>query len=268
MKQVGQKKYRMLISDTDVPCIYEIDENSNVIRTISDVKICFSLFRDGLGNIVCPNYDCNGGSVISIASDGTKREIFSADGEIFSCHVQENGNIVIGDLAASRIVEIDCLGKILKEIEVDYHGIQHECMRMVRKTEDGYFLVQPGTSSIIHFDLDGNEVKRFATRPDAFGVAPLSSGELYYTCMAGIFKLDKDGREIWSFTDADAEGINIRWILDITLTDEGNLLVCNWMGHGHLDEGVHFFEITPDKDTVWQLDCKGEFKTPGAFFIY
>jgi hypothetical protein len=179
-----------------------------------------------------------------------------------------DGNIVIGDLASSRIVEIDQSGKIVKEIKIDYTGPQHECMRMVRKTEEGYFAVQPGTSSIICFDLEGKEVKKFATRPDAFGVVPLPSGELYYTCMAGIFKLDKDGTEVWSFTDVDAEGMNIRWILDITLTDEGNLLVCNWMGHGHIDEGVHFFEITPDKKVVWQLDCKGEFKTPGAFFIY
>ena len=41
----------------------------------------------------------------------------------------------------------------------------------------------------------------------------------------------------------------------------GNTIFCNYLGHGHLGEQSHFFEMTPDKKVVWAFADHEHFKT-------
>ena len=40
----------------------------------------------------------------------------------------------------------------------------------------------------------------------------------------------------------------------------GNTIFCNYLGHGHLGEQSHFFELTPDKKIVWEFADHVNFK--------
>jgi hypothetical protein len=33
----------------------------------------------------------------------------------------------------------------------------------------------------------------------------------------------------------------------------GNTILCNWLGHGHIGEQADVVEITPDKKIVWEF---------------
>ena len=41
----------------------------------------------------------------------------------------------------------------------------------------------------------------------------------------------------------------------------GNTIFCNYLGHGHVGEQPHFFEITRDKQVVWEFSDHTHFKT-------
>ena len=41
----------------------------------------------------------------------------------------------------------------------------------------------------------------------------------------------------------------------------GNTVVCNWGGHGHIGEQPQIFEVTRDKKVVWELFDYENFKT-------
>lgn len=92
----------------------------------------------------------------------------------------------------------------------------------------------------------------------------LPDGNIVYSCMSGAYELNENGEEVWSLTDADVPGINIRWLLGIQLLSNGNLVFTNWMGHGHFDEGVHFFEVDRQKNIVWSLDSRGTLDMPSV----
>ncbi|MBL7134158.1 MAG: hypothetical protein ISS78_08675 [Phycisphaerae bacterium] len=41
----------------------------------------------------------------------------------------------------------------------------------------------------------------------------------------------------------------------------GNTVVANWGGHGHIGKQPHLFEVTRDKKVVWQVFDNALFKT-------
>ena len=130
-----------------------------------------------------------------------------------------------------------------------------------------YYAVSPGAKSIFCFAKDGTLLKTYRTHADAFGMVIRPNGNLVYACMSGAYELDTDGNEVWSLTANDVPDINIRWLLGVQLLKNGNLVFSNWMGHGHRDEGIHFFEVNKDKQVVWTFDGRGLLKEPAAVQI-
>jgi hypothetical protein len=41
----------------------------------------------------------------------------------------------------------------------------------------------------------------------------------------------------------------------------GNILLCNYLGHGHIGKNPHLYEVTRDKQLVWSYADHGLFKT-------
>ena len=48
---------------------------------------------------------------------------------------------------------------------------------------------------------------------------------------------------------------------DCWVLPNGNTIFCNYLGHGHIGEQPYFFEITRDKQVVWQFADHAHFKT-------
>lgn len=268
MKKSAQYSHCFVCSDTATGKIVWIDHNGDVVKEMADTGICFDIWAMPDGKFLYNHYGSVKGDGFTILNeDGSTYMQYQTQHEIFCCQPLENSNILVGEVGQKRLVEVDQKGKIVLEIPVPYDGVQHECMRMVRKINDFYLVVQPGLNKIRKLSKTGEIIKEYNIRSDAFGVVCKPNGNLIYTCMSGAYELDEDGKEIWSLEDNDVPGINIRWLLGIQLLKNGNMVFSNWMGHGHRDEGIHFFEVTYNKEVVWKYDGRGVLLEPATLQI-
>ena len=268
MKIAGTVKHRLICSDPATGKILWINEDGGIDRVLENIKGCFDLWILPTGQLLYPHFGKNtfdGYTVLN--QDGSVARTYETQHEIFGVQPLSNGNILVGELGQKRMVEVDPSGNIVKEIPIEYEGKQHECLRSVRKTKDAYFAVLPGTNEVRRYALDGSLQKSFSIRHDAFGVIAKENGGILYTCMEGAFELDADGIEIWSLTDADIPEMNIRWLLGVQQLKNGNYVFSNWMGHGHRDEGIQFFEVNREKQVVWSLDGRGTLLEPATLQI-
>ena len=268
MKITGTQKHRLVCSDSAAGKILWINENGEIFRTLENIQNCFDLWVLPTGELLYPHFGKKTFAGYTVLKeDGSVARTYETQHEVFGVQPLPGGNVLVGELGQKRMVEVAPDGSIVKEIPIEYEGKQHECMRMVRKTKDAYFVVLPGTNEVRRYGLDGKLQKSFAIRPDAFGVIVLEIGGILYTCMEGAFELDANGMETWSLTDADIPEMNIRWLLGVQRLKNGNYVFSNWMGHNHRDEGIQFFEVNREKQVVWSLDGRGTLLEPNTLQI-
>ena len=252
----GLQRHELICTDSGCGKIFWMDKDGNITRELVVGAACYDVWALPNGNVLYPFFSDKDSGVRIVTPEGKELFSYHTTGEVFGCQPLENGNILTGELIQKRLCEVNTNGEIVKEIPVIYEGTPHEAMRMPRKVKDGYLLVQPGLCKIAKYDPDGNFVRYYDTYHDTFGVVQRDNGNLIYTYMDGMVELDPSGREIWHLRDEDVPGMNIRWLLGLQLLHNGNIVVTNWMGHGHNEEGIPFFEVTPDKKVVWYCDCR------------
>lgn len=269
IKISGSKKHSFVCVDTEAQKIVWVDENGAITKEMSGILACFDVWVLPDGRLLYPHFGNTpaGEGFTILNTDGTIATRYQTQHEVFCCQPLPDGNVLVGELGQKRMVEVNPKGEVVKEIAIPYEGNQHECMRMVRKTATSYLVVQPGLNLIRRLSFAGEVLKEYAIHPDAFGVVELPNGHLVYTCMSGAYELDNEGNEVWSLTDADVPEMNIRWLLGIQLLANGNYVLSNWMGHGHQDEGIHFFEVNREKQVVWSCDSRGTLLQPATLQI-
>lgn len=268
MKITGEIRHRFVCSDTAARKLLWINECGEIERTLDGIRGCFDVWGLPDGSVLYSHFGTDMPSGFTVRGvDGTVLRSYTTEHEVFGIQPLKDGNVLVGELGQKRMVEVAPDGKIVKEIPIEYDGKQHECMRMVRKTENAYFAVMPGANQVRRYSLQGKLDKCFSIRPDAFGVIALNNGGIAYTCMQGAFELDADGNEVWSLTDTDVPEMNIRWLLGIERLQNGNYVFSNWMGHRHRDEGIHFFEVDRSKHVVWSFDGRGTLLEPATLQI-
>lgn len=264
----GTQRHSFICTDSWTGFIYRVDKDGNITESTKTVGACFDLWELPDGKLLYPHYFSGTDGVSIFDRDSNLTYRYETTGEIFSCQPLDNGNILVGELIPKRLTEVSPSGEIVKEIPIKYDEENaHECMRMVRKTKDSYFIVQPGLKEILKLDLDGKEVFRYKTEHDTFGVVQKPDGNIVYTYMDGIVELDTNGNEVWHLRDGDLPGINLCWALGIQLLKNGNLVITNWLGHGHNGEGIMFFELDKDLNVVWTCDAREEMINPACLQI-
>lgn len=261
----GEAGHSLVCSDTEKNKLVFIDKDGVIINEIENVPGVFDLWALPDGDILyAQNSGLETAGVYRVDRSGNVVTRYLTEKELFSCQPLENGNILLGLLGEPQLLEITSDGEIFASLEIPYQGLPHEGMRMARKIGDAYYIVQPGINKIRKISNDGVIIKEFNIHPDAFGLVVLPDGNIVYTCMSGAYILNEQGEEIWSLTAADIPEINIRWLLGVQLLSNGNFVFTNWMGHGHFDEGVHFFEVDQEKHIVWTLDSRGTLGMPSV----
>jgi outer membrane protein assembly factor BamB len=91
----------------------------------------------------------------------------------------------------------------------------------------------------------------------------LKSGNWLVTCGDGhqVVELNAKGDIVWSVQENDLPDNPLRLMAGIQRLPNGNLLLCNYLGHGHIGKNPHLYEVTPDKQLVWSYADHGLFKT-------
>ena len=186
--------------------------------------------------------------------------------EVHACQPLPDGRVLVVECGTSRIVEVDRAGKIAKEIKLTPPPARvgmHDQYRGVRKTQAGHYLVcRKGEHLVEELDAEGKSIRQIKVPGDVHEVVPLADGHLLITCGDGhkVIELDASEKVVWELNENDLPGQTLRLMAGCQRLPNGNTVFCNYLGHGHLGEQAHVFEITRDKKVVWQFADHKQFK--------
>lgn len=185
--------------------------------------------------------------------------------EVYTCQRLPNGDTMIGELKQCRLIEVGRDGKIKKAVTVPTPpGDQHLRFRNARKLANGHYLV-PCTGEGVVKELDGKGavVWSFTAPGNPFCAVRLANGNTLIACGDGhqLIEVNKAGKTVWSIGENELPGIPLRFVAGVQRLPNGNTIVCNWLGHGFIGNGVHLFEVTRAKKVLWTNADHAAFQT-------
>jgi hypothetical protein len=187
--------------------------------------------------------------------------------EVHACQPLPDGRVLLVENGPCRIIEVGRDGKIAKEIQLAPPPATvslHDQFRGTRKTKDGHYLVsRKGEHKIEELDADGKSLREIPVPGDVHEALLLPDGHLLVACGDGhrIVELDAGLKVVWELTENEVPGNPLRLMAGVQRLPNGNTIFCNYLGHGHLGEQPHCFEITRDKKVVWEFADHIHFKT-------
>ena len=212
---------------------------------------------------------CHAGGAIELTADRQIAWEYKAGEktEVHACQPLPDGRVLIVENGPCRIIEVDRAGRITKEIKLTPPPANvkvHDQFRGTRKTKDGHYLIsRKGEHKVEELDSDGKSLRIFPVPGDVHEALLLPDGHLLIACGDGhkIQELGADLQVVWELNENDVPGNPLRLMAGVQRLPNGNTIFCNYLGHGHLGEQPHFFEITRDKKVVWSFADHAHFKT-------
>ena len=190
-----------------------------------------------------------------------------ADTEVHACQPLPDGRVLLVENGPCRLIEVDRAGRIAKEIKLTPPPAtvsRHDQFRGVRRTGAGHYLVcRKGEHQVEELDADGRRLRTIPVPGDVHDALLLPDGHLLVTCGDGhkVVELDAALKVVWELGENDVPGNPLRLMAGLQRLPNGNTIFCNYLGHGHVGEQPHFFEITRDKRVVWEFSDHTHFKT-------
>ena len=187
--------------------------------------------------------------------------------QVHACQPLPDGRVLLVENGPCRIIEVDRSGKIAKEIKLTPPPANvslHDQFRGTRKTPAGHYLVsRKGEHRIEELDGEGRTLRSISVPGDVHSAILLPNGHLLIGCGEGhkVIELDEQENVVWSVTENEIPGNPLRLVAGLQRLPNGDTVVCNYLGHGHVGEQPVAFELTPDKKVVWQVEDRAHFKT-------
>ncbi|MEI6676000.1 MAG: hypothetical protein WCO57_12575 [Verrucomicrobiota bacterium] len=175
-------------------------------------------------------------------------------GGTFACQRLANGNTVVGENSTGKVLEVDPLGEIVFELQAkDCKPGDHQNLRMVRKLDNGHYLVcHSGKHVVREYQPDGRVVWEQATPNLAFAAIRKANGNTLVSTLGSIIEYQPDGSIAWEFKNSDISGLTITNMTGMQLLPNGHLVIgCYSAYHG--GKGCGLLEIAPDKQAVWSF---------------
>lgn len=201
------------------------------------------------------------------------RVVFSYESksEIYGCQRLANGDTFIAECTAARLIEVNSRGEIVKQVRLLPEGESggHAFMRNARRLENGNYLVAHYLLGVVReYDPQGKMVREIPAAGGPHSVIRLPNGNTLIACGdkdkekgAYVSEIDPEGKCVWEVTQHELPGIRLRFMTGLQRLPNGNTVMSNWLGHGHLGEGPHLIEVTPDKKVVWTFADHDNMKT-------
>ncbi len=185
--------------------------------------------------------------------------------ECHACQPLPGGNVLVVECGTSRLVEVDRTGAVAKEIKlVTTTTAVHEQFRGARKLPDGHYLVCfKGEHTVVELDGAGAVVRAIPVPGDVHEALVLPDRHLLVTCGDGhrVVELDQDAKVVWELGENDLPGNPLRLMAGCQALPNGNVVFCNYLGHGHVGAQPQVFEVTRAKQVVWSFAGHEHFKT-------
>jgi outer membrane protein assembly factor BamB len=192
--------------------------------------------------------------------------------EIHAIQPLENGNVMIAESGASRIIEINQDGKLLKSFSLKLDKPDpHRDTRLARKLSNGHYLAaHEGDGVIREYDGDGKMVWEYPVplfdKPRADGHGPESFGNQAFSAIRldngntligtgnghSVLEVTPEKKIVWELHQKDLPGITLSWVTTLTILPKGNLVI----GNCHAGPGQPVL-IEIDRNTkkvVWKYD--------------
>ena len=177
--------------------------------------------------------------------------------EVFACQRLANGNTMIAECTAARLIEVDPKGKIVKEIKTQSKNKGHTHMRCARKTAAGtYIVAHLGEKAVKEYDADGKIIKVFKTLWKVYEAHRRANGNTVASGEKGAMEFDADGKVLWSMTSADFGTVNMKWIAGLSVGDDGRIVLANWLGHHQEYKGDPIVMLSKDHKVIWSYADK------------
>jgi outer membrane protein assembly factor BamB len=200
---------------------------------------------------------------------------YNSQSEIYACQRLANGNTFIGECNSGLLLEVAPNGEIVKKIPLLPDGVDggYAYMRNARKLENGNYLVAHyGLDKVCEYDSMGNIVKEIAITGGPHSVIRLPNGNTLIACSdhngePRIVDVDPSGATVWQITKNELPGIELKFMTGMEILPNGNLVFTNWQGHNPSGPMVHAFEITRDKQVIWQYTDTTVLKTMSSIQV-
>ena len=254
-------RHPFLCSDNAQSKVFEVSPGGRIVWEYP-AAACQDVWKLANGNYLFSHVR----GVLEVKPDKTiVWEYKSPDGtEVHNCQPLPNGNILIGENGTKRLMEIDRKGKIVKELKVETTTqAVHLHFRCVRKLNNGHYLIAlVGEHKLREIDGNGKTVWEFATPGDVYIGVRLPNGNTLAGCGDGhtLIEIDKHDKIVWQITENELPGIPLRFVAGVQRLPNGDTVVCNWGGHGHIGQQPLVFEITPAKQVVWTVHDYEQFR--------
>jgi len=174
-------------------------------------------------------------------------------GATFSAQRLANGNTMVGENSAGRIVEVDKEGKVVFELKLPLcQPGSHNNLRMVRKLDNGNYLVCYKAKALVReYTPTGKVVYEVKVTKIAYSAVRLPNGNTIVGHIEAVTEFDPKGKKAWQFNVKDLPGIKLGMICGIHVLPNNNVV----MGFYRVatgPDGAGLIEITRDKKVVWR----------------
>ena len=180
------------------------------------------------------------------------------------------GNTMIVESGPARILEVDRMGRIVKEIRLKVNNPSaHSDTRLARKLRNGNYLVSHEADGVVREYSDkGKVVWEFAVPmfgkkakdghgPQCFGnktFAALKRRNGNYLISTGnghsVLEVSPKKEIVWKLDQNDLEDITLGWVTTLQELPNGNIVV----GNCHATkENPQIIEVTRDKKVAWKF---------------
>jgi hypothetical protein len=185
---------------------------------------------------------------------------YESPSEVYACQRLANGNTFIGECNAGRLLEVNPRGQVVKEVRLLPEGQDggHLFMRNARRLDDGHYLVAHyGLQVVKEYDAKGKVVREIPAPGGPHSAIRLPNGNTLIACGdvskdgRRVFEVNRVGQTVWAVGPEELPGISLKFMTGLQRLPNGNTLMSNWLGHGHLGQAPHLIEVTPDKKVVW-----------------
>ncbi len=206
--------------------------------------------------------------VREVAPDKTVVWEYTTTSEVWGCQRLANGNTLVAECTAKRLIEVDSKGKIVKVVPVKSTGKVHMGMRNARKLANGHYLVALLTDKAVReYDSSGKMIREIKVPDMAFSVIRLANGNTVIGYRGGVIEVDAKDKVVWHLTQKDLPAMKLYWICCIQRLPNGNTVVGNWFIHKRRTDSSPFFEETPEKKVVWRAAMHKRMFDPASIQI-
>lgn len=191
--------------------------------------------------------------------------------EVHAFQRLDDGNTMIVESGAARILEVSPTGKIVKIIPLKVAAPHpHRDTRLVRKLDNGHYLVcHEGDGAVREYSATGKVVWEYEVplfgRQRANGHGVEAFGNQCFSALRmknghtligtgnghSVIEVTPAGQVVWSLHQNDLPGIQLAWVTSLQLLPKGQILINNC--HAGPDN-PQLIIVDRDKNVLWQFN--------------